>query len=103
MGKDAHGVGHYQERDLGLADDFLDADGKRILDFKAAQKLANEWRRDNDGGQLQPNGPLTVRDALERYFTYIEQDDRPTADMRLRAHLHTLPYTHMTMRPNREV
>jgi integrase len=93
MGKDANGVGRYQERDLGLADDHLDADadGKTILNFKHAQKLANEWRRDNDGGTTSPNGPLTVRDALDRYFTYLEQEGRPTADARLRTNLHILP------------
>src|ERR1019366_4684390 len=93
MGKDANGVGRYQERDLGLADDHLDADadGKTILNFKHAQKLANEWRRDNDGGTTSPNGPLTVRDALDRYFPYLEQEGRPTADARLRTNLHILP------------
>src|SRR5664280_1524964 len=54
MGKDAQGVGRYLEKDIGLADDHLDADGKTILDFKQAQKRANEWRRDSDGGQAQP-------------------------------------------------
>jgi integrase len=90
MGKDANGVGRYQEQDIGLADDHLDADGKSILDFKQAQRLANEWRRDN-AGQPQPGGPLTVGGALERYFTYIDQEGRPTAEARLRAKLHILP------------
>lgn len=90
MGKDANGVGRYQEQDIGLADDHLDADGKTILDFKQAQRLANEWRRDN-AGQPQPSGPLTVTAALERYFTYIDQEGRPTAEARLRAKLHILP------------
>jgi integrase len=91
LGKDANGVGRYQERDLGLADDHLDADGKTILDFKQAQKLANEWRRDSDGGQPQPGGPTTVASAIERYFTFVEQEGRPTRDARLRADLHILP------------
>jgi integrase len=93
MGKDAQGVGRYQEKDIGLADDFLDADadGRTILDFKQAQKLANEWRRDSDGGQAQPGGPFTVRDAMELYFAYLENEGRPTADTQLRANLHILP------------
>src|SRR5665647_3779068 len=88
MGKDANGVGRYQEQDIGLADDFLDADGKTILDFKHAQKLANEWRNDSDEGQPSPSGPLTVAGALERYFAYREDEGRPTADEQLRANLH---------------
>jgi integrase len=91
MGKDAQGVGRYQEKDIGLADDFLDADGKTILDFKQAQKIANEWRHDDDGEQPSPNGPLTVARAMELYFASLEGDDRPTADARLRAKLHILP------------
>jgi integrase len=91
MGKDAKGVGRYQEKDIGLADDFLDADGHTILDFKHAQKLANEWRRDNGGGGPSPSGPLTVGAVLDRYFAYLEDEDRPTADARLRANLHILP------------
>jgi integrase len=90
LGKDANGVGRYQERDLGLADDHLDADGKTILDFKQAQRLANEWRRDDDG-EPSPGGPLTVRDALVLYFAYLENEGRPTADAQLRANLHILP------------
>jgi integrase len=91
MGKDALGVGRYQESDIGLADDFLDADGKAVFDFRQAQKRANEWRRDNDGGQEVQAGPLTVRDAVDRYLTKLDHEGKPTADVRLRAALHILP------------
>jgi integrase len=91
MGKDANGIGRYQEQDIGLADDFLDADGKMILNFEQAQKIANEWRRDDDGEQPSSNGPMTVASAMELYFAYLEDDDRPTEDARLRAKLHILP------------
>ena len=90
LGKDKEGW-RYQEKDIGLSDDFADADGKSILDFKQAQKQAYEWRRDSDGEQPSPNGPLTVAGAIELYFASLENDDRPTADARLRANLHILP------------
>jgi len=63
MGKAAQGVGRYLEKDIGLADDHLDADGKTILDFKQAQKLANEWRRDDDG-EPSPGGRSSMPTPL---------------------------------------
>ena len=91
LGTDAAGVGRYKEADIGLADDFLDADGVKILDYKQAQQIANEWRRKSAGGQPQPGGPLTVAGALENYFTYLEQEGRPPGNSRGRAAKHIVP------------
>ena len=44
----------------------------KILNYAQAQKRALEWRADNDGGQKAPTGPLTVRDAIDRYLTALE-------------------------------
>jgi integrase len=91
IGLDANGVGRYREKDIGLADDFLDADGKKIFDYAQAQQRALEWRPDNGAGQPEPKGPLTVGGALDRYFTALEHEGRPTRDARLRADLHINP------------
>jgi integrase len=91
VGLDAKGVGRYREKDIGLADDFLDADGDKILNYAHAQQRALEWRAANDGGQKAPTGPLTVRDAIDRYLTALEHSGRPVADARIRANLHILP------------
>jgi integrase len=91
IGLDTAGVGRYREKDLGLADDFLDADGAKILDYTQAQHRALEWKPDDDAGQPAPSGPLNVRDAIGRYLTALEHNGRPTGDARLRADLHILP------------
>jgi integrase len=91
VGLDVKRVGRYREKDIGLADDFRDADGENILNYAQAQARALEWRPDNDSGQKAPTGPLTVRDAIDRYLTAIEHNGRQTADARSRANLHILP------------
>jgi len=91
IGLDANGVGRYREKNLGLADDFREADGKRILTFEQAQKLAFEWSDKNDAGQEAPTGPLTVAKAVQRYLTNLEHQGRSTADAEIRAELHILP------------
>jgi len=92
LGIDAVSVGRYHEEDIGLADDFLDADGVDIFDYIQAQKRASDkWGRDNAGKQPPPGGPLTVKAALERYFEYLEQDGRPPGGVRGQANLHIVP------------
>jgi integrase len=92
IGQDAEGIGRYREKDLGLADDFMDADGVAIFDYAQAQKRALEWRPNRHAdGQKAPAGPLTVQAAVERYLTALEHRGRPTADARSRINLHVLP------------
>jgi len=92
VGMDAKGVGRYREKDLGLADDFMDADGVAILNYAQAQKRTLEWRSDKAAdGQQAPVGPLTVRSAIDRYLKSLEHAGRSVADARIRADLHILP------------
>ena len=91
VGLDAKGIGRYRERDIGLADDFLDADGGTILNYAQAQQRALEWYPSSDDGKKAPAGPLTVRDAIDRYLTALEHRGRSTNDARIRAKLHILP------------
>jgi integrase len=90
IGLDANSVGRYREADIGLADDFRDADGETILNYAQAQARALEYSDKNDGKE-KPTGPLTVRTALDRYLTALEHQGRPVTDARLRANLHILP------------
>jgi integrase len=92
IGQRSNGGSPYKEAALGLADDARDADGDTILNYAQAQARAFEWRSDkNADGQKAPEGPLTVRTALDRYLTALEHQGRPVADARLRADLHILP------------
>jgi integrase len=92
IGQRSNGGSPYKEAAIGLADDARDADGDTILNYAQAQARAFEWRSDkNADGQKAPDGPLTVRTALDRYLTALEHQGRPVADARLRADLHILP------------
>jgi len=91
MGMDAGGVGRYREEDIGLADDFLDANDKTILDYIQAQKRASDKWGHADNNEQSPNGPLTVKAALERYFEYIKNEGRAPGDAPGRAAKHILP------------
>jgi integrase len=92
VGMDDKGVGRYKEKDLGLADDFRDADGVAIFSYAQAQARALEWRPDKHAdGQKAPTGPLTVADALTNYLKAREHQGNSVRDDRLRADLHILP------------
>jgi integrase len=92
IGLDANGVGRYRAKEIGLADDFLDADGETVLDYTQAQQRALEWRPDDGNGQRAlADQLLTVRNAIDRYLTALEHNGRPTGDARSRANLHILP------------
>jgi len=89
LGMDAKGVGRYREEDIGFADDHLDADGVKIFNYAQAYAIAMERQRDNN--EQSPNGPLTVKAALERYFEYIRNEGRAPGDAPGRAAKHILP------------
>jgi integrase len=92
IGRDVNGVGRYRSKEIGLADDFMDADGETILNYEQAQQRALEWRPDGDGERHAQVGQLmTVEHALDRYLAALEQSGRPTSDVRSRAKLHILP------------
>jgi integrase len=65
----------FKMKALGTADDFRDADGATILDFRQAQDAADAWFKDCAseaarvaGGEPAHVGPFTVTDALKAYF-----------------------------------
>ena len=65
----------FKMKALGTADDYQDADGTTILDFKQAQDAADAWFKEcaNEaarvaGGEPAQVGPYTVTDAMKDYF-----------------------------------
>lgn len=92
VGLDVNGVGRYRSRDIGLADDYLDADGETVLSYAQAQQRAHEWRSGSgQNAQTVPAGPLTVSGAIAKYIASLADNGRPTGDARSRANLHILP------------
>jgi len=65
----------FKMKALGTADDYQDADGTTILDFKQAQDAADAWFKEcaNEatrvaGGEPAQVGPYAVADAMKAYF-----------------------------------
>jgi integrase len=69
-----HYVGEekYQVETLNTADDFSDADGVAILDFRQAQNLARERMVARAHAAAGKTGPLTVADAMASYLEFLE-------------------------------
>jgi integrase len=60
----------YRLHRIGVADDYSDADGAIILNFKQAQLAARKLLVEQAGGAG------TVGDAMDRYFRFLEEDGR---------------------------
>jgi integrase len=63
----ADGKGGNWTKSVGLADDFDEADGHRILDFWQAQDKARALGRADRAGDAGPVKPVTVGQALDSY------------------------------------
>jgi integrase len=90
-------LGKRKYRALGEADDILDADGKRILSFKDAQKAAEAFfktadQEDGEGEDPHPRGALTVSQAVEEYLEHRVAHGAKAVDSdRLNLNAHVLP------------
>jgi integrase len=75
------GAGIYATEALGVADDTLDADGIKVLDFWQAQEYARRWgeRQRLIAEGMVREGTYTVADAVTDYLTEIAAEKRPTA------------------------
>ena len=65
---------------LGDADDFLDADGLKVLDFNSAQTAAEKWFKERiqaahfeETGEVVATGPYTVASAMADYLCDAEK------------------------------
>jgi len=63
---------------LGVADDFEDADGIRVLSFDQAQAKARDWatlKAQEDTGEIQA-GAFTVAQAMAEYLAHLTKAKR---------------------------
>jgi integrase len=70
----------YQVEVIGIADDFSDADGVRILSYRDAQTLARERATARAHHAAGKHGPLTVADAMDEYLHFLEDNRKSSAD-----------------------
>jgi integrase len=89
--RDAAGRQHY--RNLGSADDALDANGNSALNFDQAQERAREWfsqldRADDDA----PRGPYTVGHCIADYLAWARQHRKSHRHLKTYAEAYILPH-----------
>lgn len=78
-------VGNYLEATLAEADDFADADGVVILDFRQAQSAARRWVADLERNEGRRIGVFTVGAALNDYIAGFEGKDLANTLRRIEA------------------
>jgi integrase len=87
--------GTYVVETIATADDTLDADGAEILTFSQAQAIARERfvgeRRAASGLPVKTAGPFTVRQCVDEYIEWLEQNRKSSGDARVRANALILP------------
>jgi integrase len=81
----------YLVETVGIADDLSDADGVAVLSFAQAQALARERMVRRAHHAAGKRGPLTVRDVIEDYLSYLATNRRSGRDARYRAEAQILP------------
>ncbi|ABE62952.1 phage integrase [Nitrobacter hamburgensis X14] len=81
----------YQTETLATADDFSDADGVAILDWKQAQTLARRRMVDYAHSEAGLAKPLTVADAMADYLVYLESKTKSGREGRYAAEAFILP------------
>jgi integrase len=79
------GDGKYKVETIGAADDMLDADGQKVLNFWQAQDRARERHRQLPAERLGP--PLTVKAVVEEYLAAREASRLPDGSYRLKGHV----------------
>src|SRR5208282_2777950 len=86
-GRDGGKGSPYRVTTLGLADDYLDADGEKVLTFGQAQDKARDWA----APAAAPGEATTVGEAMEAYLKHLEKDSKSVDDARYRTRAHILP------------
>jgi integrase len=75
----------------GVADDFTDADGVAVLNFKQAQDKARERFQRSAHDEAGMSGPLTVADAMVDYLEALNHGGQNTYDAKKRSDAFIIP------------
>jgi hypothetical protein len=81
----------YQVETVATADDFSDSDGVAILNYRQVQALARERMVERAHRSIGKRGPLTVKDAIAQYTTYLAENGKSVDDIRYRIDAIILP------------
>jgi hypothetical protein len=91
VGRFYTGKQQYAQERIGTADDFADADGAAVLDYRQAQARARARLVERAHSVAGITGPLTVRAACESYVEFLEAHRKTAADTRHRFNAFVYP------------
>jgi integrase len=77
----------YTQRQLGMADDAAEADGKLVFSFEQAEAMARAMLDE----PAQRSRRLTVREAVAAYLDFLKDNGKPTGDAECRLGAHVTP------------
>ena len=81
----------YELETLAIADDFSDADGIAVLNYRQAQAKARERMVARVHHAAGKHGPLTVRDAMSAYLEFLDSHRKSGYGARRRAEAFIIP------------
>ena len=81
----------YEQEQIGTADDFADADGVVVLDYRQAQTKVRARLIERKHSAAGIVGPLTVRAVCESYLEFLEAHRKTAADTRHRFNAFVYP------------
>ncbi len=88
-------AGRYEESGIGIADDILDSDGDKTLDFSQAQEAAHAWcqkaQRIESGQEEAHKGAYTVTDAMNAYMEHYKATGKAYDETQTRIKAHITP------------
>lgn len=76
---------YYQETTIAEADDYSDADGEVVLNFRQAQEAARKWFARPERSGERRTGPYTVSNALDDYVAASDAKDLMNTKRRIEA------------------
>jgi integrase len=86
------GKQQYKEEQLGIADDFSNADGAKIIDYWQAQKAARKASEVRARAKVGlGNGPYTVANAVRDYVSFLENNRKMAKLVRERMNAYAIP------------
>lgn len=83
--------GKYEVELLAIADDFSDADGISILNYRQAQECARSRMVQRSHASAGKTGPVTVQDAMNDYLEWFLENRRSGVDTKKRADAFIIP------------
>ncbi|HWK88139.1 MAG TPA: tyrosine-type recombinase/integrase [Xanthobacteraceae bacterium] len=78
----------YSETQIGIADDYSDADGLTVLSYWQAVEAARKGMKEH---AEKVTAPLTVKQAMEDYLAFKESEGADTYEAKKRIAVHILP------------